>query len=100
MRKSISYFVRKLEVMQKITTMWWISDRLRQQSKGPKKEYPRLYYRYESIEEIEEKIIDKQVLSGLTTMKDDISHFGGSYLVGIWKTRVKGEYSAVAAQLR
>ena len=74
MRNSNSYFVRKLEVMQKITTMWWISDRLRKQSKGPKKEYPRLYYRYESMEEIEEKILEGQVLSGLTTMKDENTH--------------------------
>ena len=74
MRKTTSYFVRKLEIMQKITTMWWISDKLRRQSKGPKKEYPRNYYRYESMEEIEEKIMEGQVLSGLTTMKDEDTH--------------------------
>ena len=71
MRKTTSYFVRKMELMQKLTTMSWIADKIRWKNKGKKKEYPRMYFRYESMEEIEERLIEGQVLSGLTTMVDD-----------------------------
>ena len=74
MRKTTSYFVRKMELMQKLTTMSWMADRIRRQNKGQKKEYPRLYFRYESMVEIEEKLREGQVLSGLTTMKDEHNH--------------------------
>ena len=74
MRKTTSYFVRKMELMQKLTTMSWMADRIRRKNKGQKKEYPRLYFRYESMVEIEEKLREGQVLSGLTTMKDEHNH--------------------------
>ena len=63
MRKTISYFVRKMELMQKLTTMSWMADRIRCKNKGKKKEYTRLYFRYESMEEIEEKLREGQVLT-------------------------------------
>ena len=39
--------------------------------KRKKKNYARVYFRYESMEEIEAKLREGQVLSGLTTMKDE-----------------------------
>ena len=70
MQKTTSYFVRKMELMQKLTTMSWIADKIRRKNKGQKKEYPRMYFRYETMEGIEERLIEGQVLSGLTTMVD------------------------------
>ncbi len=71
MRKTTSYFVRKMEVMQKLTTMEWISEQIRSKNTRNAKSYPRMFYRYESLEEIEDKLMEGQVLSGLTTMKDE-----------------------------
>ena len=71
MRKTTSYFVRKMELMQELTTMEWIVERIRRRNKGNKRDNPCKYFRYESMEEIEEKLREGQVLSGLTTMKDE-----------------------------
>ena len=37
MRKTTSYFVRKMELMQKLTTMDWIGEIIRRKNKGEKK---------------------------------------------------------------
>ena len=77
MRKNVSYFERKMEFMQKLTTMDWIAERVRRTKKGTKKNYRRMYFRYESMSEIEAKLREGQVLSGLTTMKNKTEFLEG-----------------------
>ena len=74
MRKTTSYFVRKMEIMQKLTTIEWIGERLRGKRKEISNEYQRMYFRYETLGEVEEKFSQGQVLSGLTTMKNDYEY--------------------------
>ena len=71
MRKTTPYFVRKMIILQKLTTMDWLGQRLRNENEKDKKEYPRMYFQYESLLEIKEKFKNGEVLSGLTILKDD-----------------------------
>ena len=71
MRKTPSYFVRKMISMQKLTTMSWIGERIRKNATSAQKKYRRMYFRHESISDDESKIKDEGILSGLTTMKND-----------------------------
>jgi hypothetical protein len=71
MRKTTPYFERKMVVLQKLTFMEWIAGQLRKGDKEKKKEYKRMYYRYESIHEIREKVAKGEVLSGVTTRNGD-----------------------------
>ena len=43
MRKNVSYFERKMEFMQKLTTMDWIAERVRRTKKGTKKNYMNIH---------------------------------------------------------
>ena len=56
--------------MQKLTTMSWLKERIRKNDKTTQNDYWRMYFRYESISDIEVKIKDKGILSGLTTMRN------------------------------
>ena len=71
MRKTLSYFIRKLVVLQKVTTMAWLKDKVRRKHRSVKPHYKRMYFRYESLEEVKQKFTDGEVLSGLTTNMDD-----------------------------
>lgn len=44
-----SYFVRKMIVLQKLTTMDWLGRRLRNENEKDTMVYPRMYFRYESL---------------------------------------------------
>ena len=56
MWKTTSYFVRKIEVMQKLTTMAWLKGQIgRRKGARPSCYIARNYFRYETIEEVEEK---------------------------------------------
>ena len=70
MRKTTPYFVRKMIILQKLTTMDWLGQRLRDESEH-KKEYPRMYFRYETLAEIKGKFQNGEVLSGLTILKNE-----------------------------
>ena len=71
MRKTISYFMRKMVVLQKLITMAWLKDKLRRKERRATTKYTRMYFRYESIEEIKQKVKDGDVISGLTTKIDE-----------------------------
>ena len=71
MRKTTPYFVRKMIILQKLTTMDWMGERIRKESAKEKKDYPRMYFRYESLGEIMDKFKNGDVLSGLTILKND-----------------------------
>ena len=57
--------------MQKLATMSWVRERIRKNTKRAQKKYRRIYFRYESISNVESKIKDEGILSGLTIMKND-----------------------------
>ena len=65
MRKSTSYFVRKMEVMQKLTTMAWVKENIGRKKGARNTHYARNYFRYESNDEIMEKFTNGGILSGL-----------------------------------
>ena len=67
MRKTPSYFVRKMIRMQKLTTMSWLRERIRKNDKRTQNKYRQMYFRYESISDTEEQIKEEGILSGLTT---------------------------------
>ena len=70
MRKTTSYFVRKMVVMQKLNTIAWLNETLRKKRDRRKTTYSRMYFRYESISEIKERFKNGDILSGLTTKID------------------------------
>ena len=55
MRKTTPYFERKMVVLQKLTCMDWIADQLRGGGRKSRKVYKRMYYRYENLDEVNEK---------------------------------------------
>jgi len=71
MRKTTSYFTRKMVVLQKVTVIAWLKDKLRRKMRRGRGQYNRMYYRYESLSEVEEKYENGEVLSGVTTKTDD-----------------------------
>ena len=85
MRKTNSYFLRKMVLMQKLTTMAWLKDKLRKSHKKKKKEYSRMYFRYESLEEIKEKFKKGDVLSGITTKMDETETLAGHFWIAYEK---------------
>ena len=56
-----------------------------------KKDYSRMYFRYESIEDVEEKFGNGDVLSGLTTKIDDAEPLEGHFWIAYGK-RLKNQY--------
>ena len=66
MRKTTSYFQRKLVFMQKMDTLEWLKENLNR--KQGRVDYRRMYFRYESLEEIKSKFDNGEVLSGLTVI--------------------------------
>ena len=89
MRKTTSYFVRKMILMQKLTTMAWLKARLRRKQKKGKKDYCRMYYIYESMEEIRTKFEEGDVLSGLTTMMNETETLSGHFWIAYGKKGAK-----------
>ena len=71
MRKSTSYFVRKMIIMQKLGTMEWLKEKLRKTTGKAKSDYSNMYFRYENIHKIKHKFNNGGILSGLTTKCDD-----------------------------
>jgi len=68
MRKTSSFFPRKLVIIQKLNVMEWIKLTI-QKNKRLKIEYPRMYYRYESLLDVQTKFDTGHVMSGFT-MRD------------------------------
>ena len=81
MRKSTSYFVRKMVVMQKLGTMAWLKEKLRRTRGREKSDYSCMYFRYESIHEIRQNLKNGVVISGLTTKLDDGTTLAGHFWV-------------------
>lgn len=81
MRKSTSYFVRKMVVMQKLGTMAWLKEKLGRTRGREKSDYSRMYFRYESIHEIRQNLKNGVVISGLTTKLDDGTTLAGHFWV-------------------
>jgi len=54
-----------------------------------KKDYSRMYFRYESIEEVKEKFGNGDVLSGLTTKIDDAETLEGHFWIAYEKKAQK-----------
>jgi len=61
-------------------------------SKG-KKDYSRIYFRYESIEEVKEKFRNGDVLSGLTAKIDDAETLKGHFWIA-YEKRPKKQYGS------
>ena len=85
--------------MKKLTTMDWITERVRRKKKGKKKNYARMYFRYESMSEIEAKLREGQVLSGLTTMKNETEFLEDHIWLVFGKKRIKGEHCTTEANI-
>ena len=65
MRKTTSYFVRKMIIMQKRSTIAWLKETLRKTKGRRKTYYTCVYFRYESLQEIRKKLKKGGILSGL-----------------------------------
>ena len=59
-----------MEVMQKLTTMAWVKDKIERKKGARNTHYARNYFRYESNDEIMEKFTNGGILSGLI-IKDE-----------------------------
>ena len=81
MRKTTSYFMRKMEVMQKVTTISWLKDKLRKNGGRERSQYPRMYHRYESLDEVKESFESGDLLSGLTTKIDEDETLEGHFWI-------------------
>ena len=79
MRKTTSYFLRKLAFMQKMDTLEWVKENLNR--KKGRVDYRRMYYRYESLEEIKSKFDNGEVLSGLTVMGTEVVRLDSHYWI-------------------
>ena len=72
MRKTTQYFTGKLTLMHKTNVMDWLSEQFEKEqaaaerSGESKKRTPRMYYQYKTLEDIERKISQGEVLSGFT----------------------------------
>ena len=62
-------------MMQKFTTIGWVGEKIRKNTKSMQKGYQRMYFRYESIRDVESKIKEKGIVSGLTITKDETEMF-------------------------
>ena len=71
MRTTPSYFDQKEVIMQKLTTLDWVGENIRKNSKSAQKEYCQIYFYFESISDVESKIKKEGIVYGLTTMKDN-----------------------------
>ena len=70
--KTTSYFIRKMEVMQKLTTMAWLKDQIgRKKGERCSRYIARIYFRCEIIKEVEEKFKKGDVLCGLTIVDEE-----------------------------
>ena len=65
MRKTKSYVVRKMVVMQRLTRMAWLEDQMGKKGKR-NAHYARNYFRYKTIDEMKEIFKNGEILSGLT----------------------------------
>ena len=81
MRKTTSYFVRKMIIMQKLTTIAWLKETLRKTKGRSKTDYTRMYFRYESLQEIREKFEKGGILSGLTIKIDAETTLAGHFWI-------------------
>ena len=93
MRKTTSYFLRKMIVMQKMTTISWLKEKLRKTRGKEKRDYSRMYFRYESIEEVKGNFKNGDVLSGLTTKIDDAETLEGHFWIAYGK-RPENQYGS------
>ena len=81
MRKSTSYFARKMVIMQKLGTMAWLNEKLRRKMGREKRDYSRMCFRYENIHEVRHKYKNGVVMSGLTTKLDDGTTLAGHFWI-------------------
>ena len=65
--------------------MSWVGERIRKNAKSVQKEYRQMYFRYESISDVESKIKEEGMLSGLATMKDDTEMLEDQVWIVYWK---------------
>ena len=70
MRKTTQYFSGKLSKMYKTNVMDWLKDRLSGAPVVTERRSARMYFQYESLEEIERKIRLGDVISGFTLKSD------------------------------
>ena len=87
MRKTPAYFVRKMIYLQKLTTMQWLSETIKREKmagRTSRSDRRRMYFRYESIEEVMEKVNEGQIISGLTLKLNEV-HLSQHYWVVIGK---------------
>ena len=66
---TVLFFFRKMIMMQKLTTLSWVRERIRKSAKSAQTDYRQMYFRYESIRDVESKIKGEGILSGLTPLK-------------------------------
>ena len=66
MRKTTSYFSKKLILIQKLNLMEWKKRSLRKARYENRKEYTRMYYRYDSLEIVANKLEKGGIISGFT----------------------------------
>ena len=64
MRKSTSYFERKLVVIQKLNLMEWKKNTLRNPKNARRKDDSKMYHRYDSLELVQQILQKGQVISG------------------------------------
>ena len=75
--------------MQKITRISWLKEKLRKTRGKEKRDYSRMYFRYESIEEVKGNFKNGDVLSGLTTKIDDAETLEGHFWISYEKRAQK-----------
>ena len=67
--------------MQKLTTIAWLKETLRKTKGRRKMDYTRMYFRYESLQEIREKLDKGGILSGLTIKIDAETILAGHFWI-------------------
>jgi hypothetical protein len=73
--------------MQKLTTLDWVGEKLRTSVRAVRKEHECMSFCYESMNEIESKFKEGEILSGLTTMKDGTDMLKDHVWIVYWKKR-------------
>ena len=72
MRKTDSYFARKMIIMQKLNVMEWLKEALKKNNDQElQRDYERMYYRYESFSVVKSKFERGVIMSGFVLPNRD-----------------------------